>query len=200
MSDVSAFSMFICHERDLFHALEDYGWGERLAPVLAPDQAVSDRLDLKHLRHLLRGSTRNNWFKGAMKEILDSSGFERLRFLSEESFTHSVVRTYGETDWPSQLTVVKDSYDLLIQDIDDLMDWCRSNPAEVHKFDDSWADDIDQEIDRAFFTLKPNDEAEEEGQGYHFLFCVLKTVGDLLRNAQHQDFWAIYVSEVNPNL
>jgi hypothetical protein len=194
MSDHSDFSLCVIDKRDLSNF-----FGVEIATILAGEPIAIDSKYLhfyKPLRREMRGFTRGDWFKVSMRELLDISGIENLRFLSQE--THKYRHISVDDSHQHEYTVIKrDDFELILNALDALVIWCRDNPNKadaVLVLD--YPESATESIENAFYTSNPNrDDCGDEGRGSLFFFCVLKTVGDMLRYANHQGFWAIYDNE-----
>lgn len=201
MSSSSELSLFVIDRRDLANF-----YGTEVAALLAGQPVALDSQYLHHyesLRKKMNASTRGDWFKVSMKELLDLSGIEHLRFMSEQSHTHKyleVDRSHPEVydkeiKTLHEYTVIKKDFKTIIKALNALASWCSANPDRtdlVLVMD--YPESAIESLENSFFTLNPNGDLlyENEGQGSLFFFCVLRTIGDLLRYAEQKGLWVIY--------
>ncbi|MGO1071893.1 hypothetical protein [Lysobacter sp. CA199] len=146
-------------------------------------------------------ATRNEWLYLRLKELLHISGIQGLQFLSGEICTHQhkrVTEHNGEVVWEETdaFTVLSPHYDEVISSIDRLQQWCLSNPDLAAPILGTHPEDLGKSIESAFFTLNTSDDGFDGGEGADFMFCVLRTIGDLMRHAKSQQCFAVYRSTV----
>lgn len=181
----------------LSEALTTAWWSNAMStPSSLGSAAVPHRLKP---RMLMSGTTRGDWFQDCLDRLIRASGIGNLSFLTGKSWTNqhfacdSGSYSYG---YRFRYTVIRSQDELTtaIYALNRLLAWCRAHPdatAAVTDYVD--AAGVLESIEGAFFTLSPNSEvAGDEGQGPDFLFCVLHTVGDLLRYAKHWKGFAVF--------
>lgn len=129
MSDASAFSLCVLDKHDLVNY-----FGSEVATLFDSNAVAAYPKGMANLdkrRKEFIALTRNNWMKNRAKKLLDLSGHERLRFLSEESFTHKYIHVYGdppnETKILSRYTLIKENdFDPVLGELNGLIAWCQS--------------------------------------------------------------------------
>lgn len=141
--------------------------------------------------------SRKRWFHSSISELLSLSGIDDLRFLSGETYTHEhnvVIKNEGQIVWQRReaYTVLNPSYDKVISAIGRLEQWCLSNPEVAGPLLEIRPADLATAFDSAFFTLDPTNEGLGEGEDGEFTFCVLRTIGDVMRFAKLHKCWAVY--------
>jgi len=179
-----------------------------LADFLASSSLESDKVpDYIRVLKKMAFSTRGDYFMTRIRELAAASGIEGLDLFaagesldkrtetiklndSEQCFEYKNIHRYG-------LIYGKNQLNTTITSIDRLIDWCLAHSEETSTITDyEDADEIIQIINGAYCTLNPNKDApSDEGQGPGFLFCVLKTIGDLLRYAKWWDLMVVYNNE-----
>ncbi len=148
-------------------------------------------------------ATRNDWLHARLKELLRESGIEGLRFLSGETCTHrrkEATKYEGKIvcEQTFEYTVLSPDYDKVISSIDQLYRWCLLHPEAAAKLLDVCPKDLTGSIESAFFTLNTSDDGFDSGEGADFAFCVLKTIGDLMRYAKYNKRTVIFSRELYP--
>lgn len=201
MSDSSALSLRVIDGRDLANF-----YGTELATILADEPMALDSRCLHHfesMRKVMNAYTRGDWFKVKMRELLDHSKIEDLRFMSGQTYTHNyfeIDRSHSEVYEKEiktlhEYTVIKKDYKSVLKALNAFTSWCVANPdqADLELVID-YPESAMESLENAFFTLNPNVDllCENEGQGSLFFFCVLRTVGDLIRYAEQKGLWVIY--------
>ncbi len=201
MSDSSGFSLSVLDPRDLANF-----YGCDVAALMAGRPVA---IDAKYLhqyekrRKTMIGITRGDWFKEIMGSLLDVSGIGGLRFLSAQSHTCSYLEVeqhefngrISETKMLHEYTVINSETSNVLNAHSKLVTWCHANQDKTTKVLFDWGiEDIAASMENAFFTLHPNSEivTDDEGRSTDFFFCVLRTVGELLRYAKHQGSWVVY--------
>jgi hypothetical protein len=199
MSDLSFSGLYVIHKPFLTNCFDEE-LSERLAGEKIPrNDQIKGRLSSVD-KHLSIGS-RGNWFQSRLKLLLDASGDADLRFLSGETYTFTydqVTRHGGEVVWKETeaYSVLNSRRDAVIAAIARLERWCALNTEVAADLLDEHSRALREAIDSAFFTLAPVNEGFDSGEGAQFVFCVLRTVGDLMRYSRFRDCWAIFRSPV----
>lgn len=195
MSHSTSFCISVLNKHDLVNY-----FGVEVAALFDKEATATDASQpnlaegLKKLRKTMIASTRWGRFNEGMGRLLDLTGHERLRFLANQACDYTYVHVV-KCDLPGmeleikteyKYSVFRERFDPIIQDLSSVVAWCRSHPEKLIDIVDMYPEDVLSAIEYSFFTLNPNDEAGsgEEGEGGHFFFCVLKTIGDLFRYAR----------------
>jgi hypothetical protein len=201
MSDSSGFSMRVLWLRSESVQLVS----ELLTTSLLDAEGVSKQIVPKRV---LKGFTRGDWFKECVKCLVEASGVDNLNFLYAQDCTHEYIeiQKFSGTDDSiyeyktlHQYTLIygEHRFAAIIASLNRLIDWCYKNPDAASRITDYvFADGIKKSIENSFYTLSPNSEAPgDEGQGPDFLFCTLKTIGELIRYAKCLALVAVYNNE-----
>jgi len=141
--------------------------------------------------------SRKRWFHSRVSELLNLSGIDSLRFLSGETYTHQhkvVIESEGQVVWQGReaYTVLNPRYDEVISAIGRLEQWCLSNAEVAGPLLDTRPKDLVTAFDSAFFTLDPTNEGLGDGESAELTFCVLRTIGDVMRFAKFHKCWAVH--------
>jgi hypothetical protein len=154
-------------------------------------------------------STRNGYLHKIVDAILKRSGIESLRFLTWDIYTHQ-YDVDGEPG--TYFTVLNPYYDELLSSINKMHQWCLENSEYLVNNLDRYGyapEDVAKLLDLAFASLQPNEDCWEDGDNLHFMFCVLKTIEDLLRYAKfmnnymlphYEKCWMIYEFHSYPGI
>ncbi len=136
----------------------------------------------------------NECLTSGLELLINSAGFESLRFLSGNACTHEFtfnVDSIGQLVHSELLryTIVDSNFDEIIKQINGLFVWCRKNTTVVIKSLDLNESEemIIDAIDNAVFSLEPN---KDKNKGYsefnssRFIFSFLQTIKELFIDAQ----------------
>lgn len=142
-------------------------------------------------------ASRGKWFQSRMGDLIRLSGITELQFLSGEAYTHQheeVTESEGKVVWRETVayTVLNPNYDQVISSVGRLEQWCLSNPELAAPILDIYPKDLPPAYESACFTLDPTNEGLGEGDDAVFAFCVLRTIGDVMRYARLTKCWAVH--------
>lgn len=168
----------------------------------------------KHWDMMMLASTRSDWFKRSMAQLVRLAGCDELQFMIEEFIDQSAQsgEKFASADYKKYLRVREtDSdgkyghqteYSLILNPnkaasgIGRLVNWIRTNPALAGPVILLEPDEVEDVFDQSYFTLNPSEKSkDDEGQGPHFFFCTVKTIKDLLRYAEARNLLAVYESD-----
>jgi len=197
MSHASGFGLVILQEK----FLANY-FGVKIGSLIAGKEIEKDQsLDRtsRDYYQSMRSQTRNDWFKDRTKQLLELCKIDNLRFLSEEKYTFYNIDVFEYEEHKEstryEYTVIREKSSV-IESIEKLEKWCTENCKQAAEILDCEPEDIFQEINDAFFTLKPYFETRsDEGEGVAFFFCVLKTIKELLKTSIESEMIAIYKND-----
>lgn len=173
------------------------------SPSFAEPDICSEVRSEDRLRSML-GITQNNWFNLKCKKLLDATGcLDRLRFLSEETYTHREFKNYSsshpEADESDpfgsdvKITVIDPEQSMyIVEAIGWLFLWCANNVRQVCRILDDIEENVLEGIYHAFTCDAPHLQAPKshQGQGAQFMFCVLETVHEYLLYAHENNLIA----------
>ncbi|UXI65910.1 hypothetical protein [Tahibacter amnicola] len=159
----------------------------------------------------IEAASRSNWFGRQMTGILDASGYESLRFLSRQAHTHveTAVDPNGLPDesdchWgqPFEYTVFPADASAVIADVDGLLAWCLD---DLDRLADAMDGDLigsDHEelafaAQNVYYDPRPGEGTPhtEDGEGPGLIFCVLRSLSDLLRYSRVNRNVCVWVNE-----
>lgn len=195
MSDTILCGLYAVHEPYLTNCFGEEV-SARLAGRIIPRSSWLPERQQGIARDLSIGS-RNDWFRERLSLLLDRSGLPGLRFItgSDLSCHHTeLTRIDGRVIWEETrgYKVLNPDCLQVIADIERLEQWCLAHPDEAGRILDIWPQDLRAAHDGAFFTLHPDNEGLGEGDNAGFVFCVLRTMKEVLRFAQFHRCWAVY--------
>jgi hypothetical protein len=164
---------------------------------LSPDRTAH------YFRHLSIVS-QGGWFHRKVGELQRMSEIGGFAYLRGGSCTHEHKEVTRDDDgkvvWVEThgYTVLTSGWNEEVKAVERLEAWCRQHPeeaAEVLEVSSEW---LIPAIESQFFTLAPAHEGLGDGNSPEFFFCVLRTIGDLMRFARFHkdmsDLWVVYHS------
>jgi hypothetical protein len=147
--------------------------------------------------------SRGGWVQDRLQVLGTAAGTTGLRFLSGEESTQrvrSVIRDNDEQPvWTEThgYTVLTDRCDELLSSAEQVQAWCLQQPAKAGKLLGYDKAGVLEALRAASFSLAPDNEGYGEGDTPEFVFCVLRTMIELLRFARFHTrtdpaLWVVY--------
>jgi hypothetical protein len=137
--------------------------------------------------------SRGGWFQTKFQRLQRISGISGAAYLGEGPFQFErrqvTTDDKGRVVWVEThaYTVLRSGWDEEISSISRLENWCRENPEEAAHVLEVSAKWLLPALESRFFTLEPSNEGLGEGEGPEFFFCVLHTIGDIMRLAKFHE-------------
>jgi hypothetical protein len=155
---------------------------------------ASDSNERSEIRKKLTFADRSAAFCWNLSRLLKLASVESLRFISEMAERLESNNFDPENDHYQKVVINPHQLDVLIADIDRLFLWCDSYVAETSKVfrnDGYNEEDVRQGIAKSA-DYTPDQFDSDLSCAPDFLFCVLKSMQDVLKYAKDNDLSITY--------